>query len=74
MSAYFIANIKIYDEDEYNKYLEKVDEVFAKFNGEYLVIDKNPTVLEGEWNYSRAVIIKFPTQQDHPACKDNVQP
>ena len=28
MSAYFIANILFHDEEEYQKYLERVDEVF----------------------------------------------
>lgn len=33
MSVYFIANIRIHDEDEYHQYLESVDEVFSKYNG-----------------------------------------
>ena len=60
MSAYFIANISIHDEAEYQKYLERVDEVFQKFSGRYLAVDKNPEVLEGAWNYSRVVLIEFP--------------
>ena len=60
MSAYFIANIRINSENEYQKYLENVDVVFNKFNGKYLKIDDNPTVLEGKWDYSRLVLIEFP--------------
>ena len=60
MSAYFIANIKIHDENEYQKYLENVDNVFKKFNGKYLTVDEKPEVLEGKWNYSRLVLIEFP--------------
>ena len=59
MSAYFIANILIHDEEEYQKYLERVDEVFRKFNGKYLAVDISPEVLEGAWDYSRAVLIEF---------------
>lgn len=59
MSAYFIANIAIHDEAEYQKYLERVDEVFRKFNGRYLAVDANPEVLEGTWKYSRVVLIEF---------------
>jgi len=67
MCHYFIANIKINNEDEYKKYLDEVDEVFSKFKGEYLAVDNNPTVLEGNWKYSRTVVIKFDTMEDFNA-------
>jgi uncharacterized protein (DUF1330 family) len=60
MSAYFIANIAIRDELEYQKYLDRVDLVFEKFRGRYLAVDANPEVLEGSWNYSRVVLIEVP--------------
>ena len=60
MSVYFIANIRINNEDEYQKYLKGADAVFSKFNGKYLTVDKNPVILEGKWNYSRLVLIEFP--------------
>ena len=60
MSAYFIANIRITDEVEYSKYLEYVESVFNYYNGEYLAVDSNPEVLEGSWDYSRIVLIRFP--------------
>ncbi len=49
--VYFVANIKIDDESEYQKHLDKVDKVFAKYNGNYLAVDKSPKILEGDWNY-----------------------
>lgn len=63
MSAYFIANIAIHDDTEYQKYLERVDGVFQKFNGKYLAVDQSPEVLEGAWNYSRVVLIEFPDRE-----------
>lgn len=60
MSVYFIANIEIRDEMEYQKYLARVDGVFAQFEGKYLAVDLNPEVLEGTWDYSRVVLIEFP--------------
>jgi len=63
MSAYFVANIKIHDEAEYQKYLNDVDSVFDKYNGKYLILDDNPKVLEGEWVYSRFVLIQFPDKE-----------
>ncbi len=67
MSAYFIANIRIHDHAEYEKYLSHTDEVFSKFKGKYLAVDENPEVLEGKWSYSRLVLIEFPDKQ---ALKD----
>lgn len=64
MSYYFVAQIKINDEIEYQKYLDGTDEVFAKFNGKYLAVDANPQVLEGSWSHGRVVIIQFPTKED----------
>ena len=62
MSFYFIAQIKIQDFEEYNKYLKETDEVFNKFDGKYLAVDPSPQVLEGSWAYDRIVIIQFPNK------------
>jgi len=64
MSCYFIAQIQIHDQEEYKNYLNDVDKVFSKFNGKYLAVDNDPTVLEGEWAYSRVVIIQFPNEEE----------
>ncbi|MDR2713268.1 MAG: DUF1330 domain-containing protein [Clostridiales bacterium] len=67
MAVFFIANIKIEDEDKYQNYLIDVDKVFSKFNGKYLAVDDNPEILEGHWDYSRLVLIEFP---DRRSLKD----
>lgn len=64
MSCYFIAQIQIADMDEYQKYLDSVDDVFSKFNGKYLAVDTNPQVLEGNWLYSRIAIIEFENDKE----------
>ena len=64
MPYYFSAQINIHDENEYQKYIAQVDEVFSKFSGKYLAVDNNPQVLEGQWNYSRSVLIEFPSKED----------
>jgi uncharacterized protein (DUF1330 family) len=64
MSAYFVANIRIHDQQEYDKYLASVDDVFSRFNGKYLAVDEHPSVLEGEWSYTKAVLIQFPSEKD----------
>lgn len=64
MTCYFVAQIRIDDEAEYQKYLESCDEVFARFRGKYLAVDAAPLVLEGTWPYSRTVIIQFASEAD----------
>jgi uncharacterized protein (DUF1330 family) len=64
MSYYFIAQIKINDTAEYNKYVEKSGDIFKKYKGEYLAVDNHPGILEGSWNYTRTVLIKFSSLND----------
>lgn len=63
MSAYFIANIRIKDPTEYQKYLDGSAAVFQKYKGRYLAVDDCPEILEGSWNYSRLVLIEFPDKK-----------
>ena len=64
MDHYFIAQIKIRDEEEYRKYIEGADEVFSKYNGKYLAVDNHPEIIEGKWDYTRMVIITFNNRSD----------
>ncbi|MBN2613247.1 MAG: DUF1330 domain-containing protein [Bacteroidales bacterium] len=64
MPYYFIAQIKIHDEEDYQKYIERAGSVFSKYNGEYLAVDDKPSVLEGIWDYTRTVIIRFNSKID----------
>ncbi len=64
MIHYFVAQIRIDDPAEYEKYLEHFDEIFSRFKGEYLAIDESPALLEGNWNYTKSVLIKFNEKKD----------
>jgi uncharacterized protein (DUF1330 family) len=64
MTHYFVAQIKINDPVEYEKYLDKFDDIFSGYKGEYLAIDESPTLLEGHWDYTKSVLIKFRSKQD----------
>lgn len=64
MSYYFVAHIRINDAIEYQKYIDKAGEVFKKFNGTYLSVDNEPTLLEGFWDYTRTVLIEFKSKND----------
>ena len=64
MSCYFIAQINIHDRDEYQKYLDGYDEIFAKYKGIVITADENPEILEGEWPFERTVLIRFPNEDE----------
>lgn len=64
MTHYFLAQIRIHDPIEYDRYLDKFDDIFSKYRGEYLAIDESPILLEGEWNYTKSVLIKFKSKKD----------
>jgi uncharacterized protein (DUF1330 family) len=64
MTHYFLVQEKVNDLQEYDKYIDKVNEVFEKYKGEYLAVDESPVVIEGKWKYSKTVIIKFNSKKD----------
>lgn len=64
MTHYFVAQIRIHNPDEYEKYLENFDEIFSRYKGKYLAIDESPVILEGNWNYTKSVLVKFNSKQD----------
>ena len=67
MDYYFIAQIRINDNEEYQKYIDKSGEVFKLYKGKYLSVDNNPEIIEGDWNYTRTVLIKFESKDDFKA-------
>ncbi len=66
MSVYFIAGLRVHDPALYDQYLEGFDAIFARYQGEVVLVDEAPAVLEGEWPYTRLVVIRFP---DEPALR-----
>jgi len=67
MSYYFVANINIRDDQEYQKYLDRAGDIFARYHGSYLAVDNDPELLEGDWNYQRVVLIRFDSKKDFTA-------
>ena len=63
MNVYFIANIRMKDAEAYHPYLKDVDEILAKYSGEYLALEDNPRVLEGDWPYTRLALVRFPDEE-----------
>ena len=69
-AGYVIAQLKVTNPENYKEYVEKVKEyvekvpdVIKKYGGEYLARGGEHEVVEGEDNFPRIVIIKFPTYE-----------
>ncbi len=62
MAVYVVALIQINDREQYAKYEAGFMHIFQQHSGNMLAVDENPTTLEGEWNYTRTVLIEFPDQ------------
>ncbi len=62
MTVYAIAQFEYTNKEIYSRYTAKFWDVFKNFQGELLVNDENPTVLEGEWNKSKMVVMSFPSK------------
>ena len=64
MSVYILASIKVEDWSEYGKYQDGFLEIFGRYKGELLVVSDEPKVIEGEWPFTRAVVIRFPSEEE----------
>ena len=60
MSAYFIVQINVKNQDNYKEYISQVSHIVEKFGGEYIVRGGKFEKMIGKWDYARTVVIKFP--------------
>ena len=62
-AGYVVAQLKVTNSEKYKEYVEKVSDVVKKYGGEYLARGGEHQVVEGEDNFPRIVIIKFPSYE-----------
>jgi uncharacterized protein (DUF1330 family) len=61
MPAYVVIQIEVRDQKRYEEYKALAPASIAAYGGKYLVRGGTTTILEGEWQPSRLVILEFPT-------------
>lgn len=60
MSIYMIVEPKeIMDKEKYKEYTQKVPKIIEKFGGRYLTRNGEVSLIEGNWEPERLVIIEF---------------
>jgi uncharacterized protein (DUF1330 family) len=62
MSAYLIAVETVHDEAMFAEYRKQVIATLEAFGGRFVARGGKLTVLEGEWQHPRTVIIEFPSR------------
>jgi uncharacterized protein (DUF1330 family) len=63
MKAYVIAAEAVHDEAMFAKFKEQVVATVEPFGGRFIARGGRLTVLEGQWQRPRIVIIEFPTRE-----------
>ena len=64
MAHYLIAQIDIKDPEKYAKYEAGFMDIFLTYKGKILSVEENELLLEGQWPFTRTVLIEFPSQED----------
>jgi len=62
MPVYLMAQLNIHDRATYAKYGSAFMDVFNPYGGKLLSVEEEPEVLEGEWGYTRTVLLEFPSE------------
>lgn len=60
--VYVVATINIADRERYGAYEAGFMELFGRFDGEMLSVEEAPVVIEGEWPFTRTVLVRFPSR------------
>jgi len=71
VSAFFVARLRIRDEERYADYLAGFDEVFEGSGGEVVAVDDETVTLEGNAPPGRSVVIRFPDEEALRAWYDS---
>ena len=62
MTAYLVAQVRIDDQETYQRYREAVPPLVDRFGGRFRARGGELEVLEGTWPFPRLVIIEFPSR------------
>ncbi|MCX7742857.1 MAG: DUF1330 domain-containing protein [Tepidimonas sp.] len=71
MSAYIIADVDVTDPEQYEDYKRWSTHAIQTHGAQVLVRGGAVTVLEGDWQPSRIVVLRFPTVQAAQAFYDS---
>ncbi|GAB5508221.1 MAG: coronamic acid biosynthesis protein CmaL [Rhizobiaceae bacterium] len=63
MAAFIISRVSISDHETMSGYMADAPDSVHAYGGEYVVRTGDITALEGDADYERVVVVKFPTKE-----------
>ncbi|MEM7019432.1 MAG: DUF1330 domain-containing protein [Pseudomonadota bacterium] len=63
MPAYIVYRASIHDMDAYGEYMKRTPAAIAKYDGKFIARGGKVTVLEGEPEPRRVVLLEFPSRE-----------
>ena len=60
MSAYVLVDNDVQDPEAYAQYIEQATPTVAAYGGRYLVRGGRTHTVDGDWTWSRVVLLEFP--------------
>jgi len=63
MAAYIVVDAHVKDTQQFLKYRELAQLAVAQFAGRYIVRGGACTIMEGDWQPDRLVIVEFPSTE-----------
>ena len=64
MPVYLIAQLNIRDRSRYSQYVAGFMDILSRSGGRLLSVDESPELFEGEWDFTRTVLIEFPSEAE----------
>lgn len=62
--AYFVVKVHVTDQETYGGYRAGFGAVFQQYGGQVVAASSDPTVLEGEWEATTTVLIRFDSRAE----------
>ena len=63
MPAFVIVEVDITDPEKYDAYKQLTPATVSAYGGKFVLRGNPVTVLEGEWEHERLVMLQFPTKE-----------
>ena len=71
MAVYLIVDVEVKDPAAYQRYRAEVPALIRKHGGEYVVLGGKHEVVEGNWQPTRIVVLRFPDRGSAMAFVDD---
>jgi uncharacterized protein (DUF1330 family) len=64
MTTYLVAQLNIHDRERYAEYGAGFMNILTKYHGKVLGVDEDTQTLEGDWDFTRTVLLAFPSEAE----------